>query len=231
MIYDKDNRQKTMIQQLTPMDGCIVLEIGCGEGTLSQELARTPRRYLAIDPDHAAIARACRQPGHAEFFIGSGQNLPFPGSTFDRVLFVLSLHHQNSCEALMEAQRVLIPGGRVIILEPDAGGEFQQFFHLFDDETDALASAASAIRKSRFALTRQEVFEVPADFDDLSDLCQYPFGPSPADDTGRSKIIARLRQFRGDITPADPIRLFDRIHIYSLIKSKNAAHPDRAVSG
>ncbi|MCF8076302.1 MAG: class I SAM-dependent methyltransferase [Desulfotignum sp.] len=218
MIYDKDNRQKTMIQQLSALDGCTVLEVGCGDGTLSLELANTPRRYLAIDPDHAAIARACRRPGRADFFIGSGEDLPFAGSTFDTVLFVLSLHHQNSRKALIEAHRVLIPEGRVIILEPDIHGAFQQFFHLFDDETDALTSAASAIRHSRFDLARQEVFEVPADFDDLSDLCQYPFDQSPVDDNGRSKIFAKLREFQGDINPADPIRLVDRIHISCLKK-------------
>lgn len=108
----------------------------------------------------------------------------------------------------------------MIILEPDARGEFQQFFHLFDDETNALTSAASAILHSRFDLTRREVFEVPADFDDLSDLCQYPFDSSPADDTGRSRIFAKLRQFRGDINPKDPIRLFDRIRIYFLKKNQ-----------
>jgi SAM-dependent methyltransferase len=218
MIYDKDNLQKTMIQQLAPMGGCFVLEVGCGDGTLSQALANSSRRYLAIDPDHGAIDGACRRPGRAEFFIGSGEDLPFAGSTFDVVLFVLSLHHQNSRKALMEAHRVLIPEGRLIILEPDACGEFQQFFHLFDDETDALTSAASAVRHSRFDLICQETFEVPADFDDLPDLFQYPFAPSSTDDTGKSKILARLRQFRGDINPADPIRLVDRIHIYSLKK-------------
>lgn len=96
------------------------------------------------------------------------------------MLFVLSLHHQNSRKAL--------------------------------------TSAASAIPKSRFDLIRKKVFKVPADFDDLSDLCQYPFELSPVDVTGRSKIRAKLRQFRGDINPANPIRLFDRIHIYSLKK-------------
>lgn len=29
MMYDKDNLQTTMIRQLSPMDGCTVLEIGC----------------------------------------------------------------------------------------------------------------------------------------------------------------------------------------------------------
>ena len=218
MIYDKDNLQVAMIKRFAAPDGCTVLEIGCGEGRLSVMLARDTRRYIAIDPDTEAVAKARQQTGNAEFFIGSGENLPLGDMSFDRVIFILSLHHQNSRQALMEAHRVLTPAGRMIILEPFAEGEFQQFFHLFDDETDALTSAAHAIRYSQFDLIRHEVFAVPAEFDDLADLYQYPFDQSPADDTGRAKILAKLRQFRRDIKEGQAIQLFDTIHIYSLVK-------------
>ncbi len=218
MIYDKDNLQMAMIQGFAAPTGCTVLEIGCGEGGLSAMLARDTCCYIAIDPDTAAVAKARQQTGNAQFFIGSGETLPFGDASFDRVIFILSLHHQNSRQALMEAHRVLTPTGRVIILEPLAEGEFQQFFHLFDDETDALTSAVHAIRHSPFDLIRQEEFAVPAEFDDLADLYQYPFDQSPADDTGRSKILAKLQQFRKDIREGHNIQLFDTIHIYSLVK-------------
>lgn len=218
MIYDKDSLQALMIQRLAALTGRTVLEAGCGDGRLSVTLARRTRRYIAIDPDKEAVVRACRRSGRAEFFIGSGENLPFAGASFDIVIFILSLHHQNSRHALMEARRVLIPDGRVIILEPAAEGEFQQFFHLFGDETDALTSAANAICHSRFDLIHHEMFEVPADFDDLADLYEYPFDSDPADDTARARILAKVWQFRGNITQGEPIRLFDRIHIYSLKK-------------
>jgi ubiquinone/menaquinone biosynthesis C-methylase UbiE len=218
MIYDKDNLQLSMIQRFTAPDGCTVLEIGCGDGRLSVMLARDTRRYIAIDPDGESVTKARRQTGNAEFFIGSGETLPFGEALFDRVIFILSLHHQNSRQALMEAHRVLNPAGQMIILEPAADGEFQQFFHLFDDETDALTSAVHAILHSQFELICQEEFSVPAEFDDLADLYQYPFDQSPADETGRSKILAKLRQFRGDIKEGQTIQLFDTIHIYSLVK-------------
>jgi SAM-dependent methyltransferase len=218
MIYDKDHLQMSMIQSLAALEGCTVLEIGCGEGRLSMMLARDTRRYIAIDPDREAVAKALQQSGNAQFFIGSGENMPLGDSSFDRVIFILSLHHQNSRQALLEAHRVLAPGGRVIILEPSAKGEFQQFFHLFDDETAALTSAAHAICHSPFDRIRHKDFAVPVEFDNLADLYQYPFDQSPADDTGRSKILAKLRQFRGNIKEGQAIQLFDSIHIFSLKK-------------
>lgn len=221
MIYDKDNLQLTMIQGLAATGGISVLEIGCGEGRLSVMLARSTRRYIAVDPDKEAIARARQQSGKAVFHIGTGENLPFADTSFDLVIFILSLHHQNSGQALMEAHRVLTPNGRLIILEPAADGEFQQFFHLFDDETDALTSAARAIHHSQFDLIRHKLFAVPAEFEDLSELYQYPFGQSTVDDATRSKILGKLQQFRGDIKEGHCIQLFDTMHIYALVKCQN----------
>jgi len=218
MIYDKDNLQLTMIQGLAATDGCSVLEIGCGEGRLSVMLARGTCRYIAIDPDTSAVAKARQQTGNARFFIGSGETLPFGDASFDRIIFIFSLHHQNSRQALVEAHRVVAPAGRVIILEPAADGEFQQFFHLFHDETGALESAVHAIHHSPFALIRHKVFAVPADFDDLADLCQYTFGQDPADDAAPARIRAKLQQFQGGITEGQRIQLFDTIHIYALVK-------------
>ncbi|MFN2358812.1 MAG: class I SAM-dependent methyltransferase [Desulfotignum sp.] len=228
MIYDKDNLQMIMIQQLADLDGRAILEVGCGDGRLSVMLARTTRWYIAIDPDKEAIAAARQRTGNVGFHIGYGENLPFADASFDLVIFIFSLHHQNSSQALMETHRVLTPTGRVIILEPDANGEFQQFFHLFDDETDDLTSAINAIRHSQFDLIHHDIFEVPADFDNLADLFQYQFDKSPADETSRSNILAKLLQFRGGNTESQPIQLLDRIHIFSLKKHNDTARKDRA---
>lgn len=218
MIYDKDNLQMAVIQKLAALEDRNVLEIGCGDGSLSVRLAVETRRYIAMDPDKEAIASARQLSGSAAFLMGKGENLPCADASFDLVIFILSLHHQNSGWALMEADRVLNSSGRLIILEPAADGEFQQFFHLFDDETDALTSAARAIAHSQFDLIRHKVFAVPAEFEDLSELCQYPFGQDPADETAPTRILAKLQQFQGGIKEGQRIKLFDTIHIYSLVK-------------
>ncbi len=65
------------------------------------------------------IARR-RSTGHpnARFEVGAAEELPFPDSTFTVVWTAHSFHHWESrLTGLSEMHRVLVPGGRALILE------------------------------------------------------------------------------------------------------------------
>lgn len=51
--------------------------------------------------------------------LGDMENMPFEDDFFDRVFFYASLHHvKNTEKALLEAQRVVKPGGHIVLYEP-----------------------------------------------------------------------------------------------------------------
>ena len=84
-----------------------VLEVGAGQGRLLHFLSRRGHsgRLVGLDP----------QPG-AGVQTGSAEDLPFPTASFDVVLMVRMLMHcTNPARALEEAQRVLRPGGTIVI--------------------------------------------------------------------------------------------------------------------
>ena len=106
-------------------DGARVLEVGCGPGHLSVELARQHRlEVTGLDLDPAMIARARANTDRAlnrggsrpSFLVGDVAALAFPDQSFDLVVSTLSMHHwADPAAGLAEIGRVLRTGGRALI--------------------------------------------------------------------------------------------------------------------
>jgi ubiquinone/menaquinone biosynthesis C-methylase UbiE len=110
---------RRLIDQAGLAAGQRVLEIGCGTGNLALRAKRSHPgiELVGCDPDPLALARARRKiRGLAgiRFEQAYAQRLPYPDSSFDRVLSALMLHHldeDTQMAALSEVVRVLRPGG------------------------------------------------------------------------------------------------------------------------
>ncbi len=108
-----------------------ILEIGCGPGHLSIELASRGLDVTGLDLDPAMIewarANAQRQEGRhlrPSFDVGDAASLPYPDDSFDLVLSTLSLHHwADLAAALTEIARVLHPAGRALIWDLGSGAQ------------------------------------------------------------------------------------------------------------
>jgi SAM-dependent methyltransferase len=106
-------------------DSARVLEVGCGPGHLSVQLAGQHRlEVTGLDLDPAMIARAQanadrtgnRGGRRPSFLVGDVAALTFPDGSFDLVVSTLSMHHwADPAAGLAEIGRVLRPGGRALI--------------------------------------------------------------------------------------------------------------------
>lgn len=97
------------------------LELGCGTGLFTQTFARSGSRLVAVDisPPLLEQARARGLPSNVEFRVEDAEQLSFGDAVFDAVIGSSVLHHLAPTEALAEARRVLKPGGRLVLAEPN----------------------------------------------------------------------------------------------------------------
>ncbi|VAX14622.1 probable phosphatidylethanolamine N-methyltransferase [hydrothermal vent metagenome] len=97
-----------------------ILLIGIGTGLDIPWLPSGPR-YTGIDLTPAMLARAKKQMAERrdiELKLGDAMQLPFDDVCFDTIIMHLILAVvPDSLRALQEAQRVLRPGGRILILD------------------------------------------------------------------------------------------------------------------
>jgi SAM-dependent methyltransferase len=140
-----------VLRESVPLAGRRVLDVGCGDGALVRLMARDGARVVGVDNNPAQIAKAAAAPpaGGEAYAMAAGERLPFPSATFDSVVIFNALHHvpPNAQDAaLVEAARVLKPGGRAYIAEPLAEGPNFELARLVDDETEVRAAAYGAIR-------------------------------------------------------------------------------------
>jgi len=99
--------------------GARILDAGGGTGRLAQVLAQSGARLTVADFSHGMLRIALRKGGLGPTR-AAVERLPFSDASFDRVLMVDALHHvYDQGQAAHEMFRVLRPGGRLVIEEPD----------------------------------------------------------------------------------------------------------------
>ena len=107
-----------------------VLDLGCGPGTISVDMARmvAPGHVTGIDLGESQIAQARQHAGevgvsNVDFYMESCYELPFEQGSFDRIFcHALMEHLADPVGALREAFRVLKPEGMIGLCSPDADG-------------------------------------------------------------------------------------------------------------
>ncbi|MFL6447418.1 MAG: metalloregulator ArsR/SmtB family transcription factor [Bryobacteraceae bacterium] len=108
---------------LTLMPPIVIADLGAGEGTFSQLLARGAERVIAVDNsermvDFGAKLAEKHAVANLEYRLGDMEALPISDGEVDLAFFSQSLHHAlNPERAVSEAWRIVRPGGRVAILD------------------------------------------------------------------------------------------------------------------
>jgi SAM-dependent methyltransferase len=217
---------------ITP--GMRVLDVGCGPGALTAELARRlgAANVAAVDPSPEFVAECRHRNPGVDVREASAEALPFPDESFDAALAQLVLHFVRDPDtAVAEVRRVLRPGGvagacvwdfgggmRLLSafweaassLDPGSPVEFATRRFGRDGEIAGLLSGAGFREVAGGAL---DVTAGYADFDDLWEGLRGGVGPAGAyfaslDEAGTAALRAELWRRLG--SPTGPFTLTAR---------------------
>ncbi len=106
-----------LLNMLQPRPSERILDIGGGTGRVSQTFG-DDYAVIVCDPSWGMLGEARQKQMVA--CCGLGEHLPFADGAFDRIVMVDAFHHlRDQRAAAKEALRVLRPGGRLVVEEPD----------------------------------------------------------------------------------------------------------------
>jgi 2-polyprenyl-3-methyl-5-hydroxy-6-metoxy-1,4-benzoquinol methylase len=135
------------------VSGRQVADVGAGSGELVRWLRAQGAHVVGVECGEIMIGLArAADPDHPDAYIDApAQDLPLPDEHYDVVVMANSLHHVPADAmdtALLEAHRVLRPGGTLYVSEPVAAGSSHQLVAIIDDETAVRALAQEAIDRA-----------------------------------------------------------------------------------
>jgi ubiquinone/menaquinone biosynthesis C-methylase UbiE len=101
----------------------VIVDLGAGEGTLSQLLARGARKVIAVDNSPKMVefgSKLAKEHGfkNLEYRLGDLEDPPIAKNSVDLVLLSQALHHAIKPErAIKSAHRILKKNGRIVVLD------------------------------------------------------------------------------------------------------------------
>lgn len=129
-LYEAENRAQDVdgaifsaLERIAPWDGATVVDVGCGSGFHLPRFAAVAQRVVGIEPYEPLVRRArARVDGvtNVDVRAGHAEALPFADEEVDIVHARTAYFFGRGCgPGLVEAMRVLRPGGTLIVVDLD----------------------------------------------------------------------------------------------------------------
>ncbi|WP_232688846.1 class I SAM-dependent methyltransferase [Halobacterium zhouii] len=147
-------------------DDHTVADLGSGTGFYTDTIAPHAARVYAVDVQEAMheYYRDKGVPENTELVTAGVEDLPFAADHLDRAISTMTYHEFASDQALSELERVLAPGGRLVVADWSADGTGEDGPPLAERFTASEVTAAlrDAGFRIEFTATRPETLLIAA---------------------------------------------------------------------
>jgi len=208
---DKTCPESEIYEKVLSLDGKNILELGCGKADLTRLIATSGpgRQVTATEVDeiqHDENLLIDDLP-NVTFVKAGSEAIPADDESFDVIFMFKSLHHVPSNllrDALIEAKRVLKPGGMAYISEPIFDGNFNEVLRLFHDEEKVRAAAFAAVKQfvddGELSLVDELFFNTPIHFEDFEEYERKVINATHSDHQLSAELFQEVRdKFSGHL--------------------------------
>lgn len=156
-----------LVPLLDPGPGDVLLDLGSGTGFYTIDLARYFDRVVAVDlqPAMHGLLSEKGVPSGVRLVTGAIGSLPVTDDTVDVAISTMTFHEFVGEGALVDVARAVRPGGRLVVADWTATGEYEMGPP--EEERFDAASAADAVADAGFDVVRStdrpETFVLVAD--------------------------------------------------------------------
>ena len=180
-----------------------ILELGCGDATLTRLIAEADRNrsIIAAEVDeiqHHKNLRVDDLP-NVKFIMAGSEDIPLDDDQIDVSFMFKSLHHvpqEYLDQAFAEVHRVLKPGGLAYISEPIFDGDFNEVLRIFHDEERVRWNAFEAVQRAvvsgLFELQQELFFHTPAIFESFDQFKQRVIGVTHSNHELSSELLDKV---------------------------------------
>ncbi|MCL2228717.1 MAG: class I SAM-dependent methyltransferase [Firmicutes bacterium] len=130
--------------------GKVVIDIGCGTGKYVRLFKPYTQFITGIDlsPQQVLIAG---EGSDAKFIVAGADKIPYPDNFFDVAYETWCLSCIGDLEvrekAFAEMERVVKPGGKIILVENDEGGEFDEILKESSEFRDSMLNRGFSVKE------------------------------------------------------------------------------------
>ena len=176
-----------IFESVLSLDNQKILELGCGDATLTRVIATTGsgRSITATEVDSICHEKnlLIDDLPNVEFSLSGCESIPSGDNHFDTVFMFKSFHHvptHQMSTSLQEIKRVLKPGGMAYISEPIFSGDFNEVLRIFHNEEAVRNSAFNALQEAVendvFSLIDELFFNTLTSFENFEEFEERVIG-------------------------------------------------------